>query len=475
MITEQQDLSRALASGVVETEAASLPTAVVASTRRRILDTIGVVIAGAGLGQGSRDLLAMVAAEGGAAESRVLGAGLRVPCRAAALVNGGVSHALDYDDVFSPARIHPDAVVVPAALAVAERRRGVSGAELVAAVALGDELGLRIGKAVFNAGEQSASGFPGRYWHPVLVPGYFAAAAAAGRLLDLSIDQLLDAFGIALYRAGGTLAYVKGARNLVAELYYGFPAEVGVMSALMAAHGVTGPKDAFDGEGGLFPAFYGNVYDRAALTEGFGREFELGIELKPWPAVRTSHVYIEAALRLAHEHDVRPDTIAEVLIRCGRLAMLASEPLEVRINPRTAIDAKFSIPFIVSVALTKRDVRIRDFSPEGLADPAVLAMARRIRVVHDPSLDGDQGFRGAGVVPGELEVLTTDGERHRARVEAGRGGPSNPLSDAELEAKFRDCCAHASRPMPAADVDRVIDLVGRLDTLDDVQPLLEVL
>lgn len=477
MNSPTEDLGRHLARELESFEADRLPGAVLEATKRRILDTIGIVVAGGGLGQGSRTLAALVEEEGGRPESRLLGTGLKVPCRAAALVNAGFAHALDYDDVFSPVRVHPDAITVPTALAVAEKVGGVPGRELVAAVALADDLAIRVGQAIFRAPAEGPDpmSWPGRSWHPTLIAGYVSATAVAGRLLGLDAEQLVHAFGITLYRTAGTLAYVRGARNLVAELYYGFPSEVGVMSALMAGRGVTGPTEPFEGEGGLFPAFFGDRYHRESLSVGFGTEFEAGIETKPWPAVRTSHVYIQASLRLVQENGLAADQVQEIVIHCGRLAQLACEPLALRIKPRTAIDAKFSIPFIVAVAIANRSVRIRDFLPTNLADPAVLALAERVRLQPDAALDGDDRFRGAGLVAAVVEVTTRTGARHSARVEFARGGPADPMSLEEVADKFRDCCQYAARQIPGAQVDRIVELVSRLEDVPDVAELMELL
>ena len=452
----------------------ALPTSVVDATKGAILDTIGVILAGSGLGQGSRELAAMVIEEGGAAESSILGTGVKVPSRAAALANGGFAHALDYDNVYSPVRVHPDAITVPAALALAESRLA-TGKDVIAAIALADELAIRLGQAIFRApGAAQAGGWPGRQWHPTLIAGYFSATVAAARVLRLDDERLLDALGITLYRTGGTLAYVKGARNLVAELYYGFPASVGVLSALMAARGITGPKEAFEDEGGLFPAFLGGDYDRESLTRGFGRDFELlGVETKPWPAVRTSHCYIQAALQVAEQ--VRSEDIQEITIRCGDLALLASEPLPLRRRPATAIDAKFSIPFVVSVALLRRKVVIADFLPQSLADPSVLALADRVIVKRDSGLNQGAAFRGAGMVRAVIEVRTRDGATHAAQVDYASGGPNAPMTTGQRRAKFEECAGYAAVAIRPADVDRIVELVSTLDAQDDLGELFRLL
>ncbi len=172
---------------------------------------------------------------------------------------------------------------------------------------------------------------------------------------------------------------------------------------------------------------------------------------------------------------MRSDDVEEITIHCGGLALLASEPLPLRRRPLTSIDAKFSIPFIVSVALAHHKVLLGDFLPKNLGDPAVLSLADRVRVRHDPRLDDGAGFRGAGMVKAVLEVKTRDGNTRTARVEYAHGGPDDPMSVDERRAKFEDCAAYSAVPIPAADIRRIIELVSTLEQQEDLRELFQLL
>lgn len=470
----QPDAALITAEAVTRLSYADLSPEVVALTKNSLLDTLGVTLAGAGLAEGSQLLANLVLEHGGKPEATILGLNKKVPAAQAALVNGAFAHALDYDDYLYGLAIHPSAVTVSAALAIAERlssassgslplssvapdsgfqtRSPISGSELITAIALGNEVAARIGLAMHRV--------PGSFaglWHPTLLAGYFSATASAGKLLRLTAEQLNHAFGLALYRAGGTIPFSSGPRGLVGELYYGFPAELGVMCALMAQRGITGPTASFEGPGGLVPAFLNGKYDRPSLVDGWGKLYEQGaiMTYKPWPSVRSSHAHIQTALELVTKHDLKPADIREVVLHCNAGTRRAAEPLAVRRRPQTAIDAKFSIPFAVAVALAQRSVTVRDFHPTNLTNPLLLSLADRITVAPDNLKSGAKGL---------LEIHTTSGQTHRASVEHLQGDPDLPMSQAAIESKFRDCVASAPRPFGA---DKLIAAIMTLERAQD--------
>lgn len=462
-----QQATRVIARGVATLTYEELPPRAVETVKQVVMDTLGAALAGSGLGQGAKSIVSLVEERGGKPESTIVGFGTKVPCSEAALANSALAHALDYDDVYGSIQSHLDAVTVPVALAVAERAGRVSGKELITAIALGDEVTTRLGMAIFKAPKGFAAA-----WHPGLLIAYFGATATAGRLLGLSEEAFLHAFGIALYRTGGTLAFLGGARNLVAEVYYGFPAQIGVMSALMARKGITGPLDALEGNGGLFPAFFNAQYDRGSLISGFGKDFHFtNVGLKAWPTVRTSHCYIQAALGIVSEKDVRLQDVDEIVLHCGPVAQAISEPLELRRRPATPIDARFSIPFGVAVAVANKGVTLRDFLPENMTNSRVLGLVDKVTIKPDPDLDSGEGGRGSGSPPAIVEIRTRDGTIHSKRVDVARGEPGIPLSHDELTAKFKECASYAARPLHADKVDRIIDLISTLETMPEISPL----
>jgi 2-methylcitrate dehydratase PrpD len=435
-----------------------LPAALVAVLKRIVLDTLGTTLAGSTLGTGCAELLAVVRAAGGTAESTLLGFDERVPAPMAALANGATCHALNYEDVY-PGGGHLGAVTFPAALAVAERRGDVSGREFLAALAAGAEIAARLQVAVRRADDGTSEAKP----QPTQMLGCFAAAASAARVLRLDADAMLSALGLALMQASGNRQPVVEGTPAKA-IYAAFPNQGGVHSALLSERGLRADCAVFEGEAGFFPTFYNNRYYRPALVEGLGEEFyTLQVGFKPWPTTNRAHPFIEAALELATSHP--SDAIDAVHIRGGNHIRTFCEPLATRQQPQTSVEAEDSIFFGVAKALVNRAVTLADFQPEGLRQPETLQLGARMRYSIDPQLGH------AGIV----EITTRSGERHACRVDKPLGDPAKPLSDTQLVAKFRDCAQHAANGLSPQTIDQVIALVEQLEHAPNVGALTALL
>jgi 2-methylcitrate dehydratase PrpD len=435
-----------------------LPDALVVVLKREVLDTLGTTLAGSTLGTGCAELLAVVRAAGGTPESTLLGFDERVPAPMAALANGATCHALNYEDVYQGGG-HLGAVTFPAALAVAERQGAVSGREFLAALAAGTEIAARLQAAVRRADDGTSEAKP----QPTQMLGCFAAAASAGRVLRLDADGLLSALGLALMQASGNRQVVVEGTPAKA-IYAAFPNQNGVLSALLAEQGLRAGCAIFEGEAGFFPTAYGNRYYRPALVEGLGEQYyTLDVGFKPWPTTNRAHPFIEAALELAARHPL--DAIEEVHVRGGNHIRTFCEPLAVRQQPRTSVEAEDSIFFGVAKALVNGAVTLADFQPDGLRQPETLALGPRMRYSIEPELGH------AGIV----EIVTRDGARYACRVDKPLGDPAKPLSDAQLVAKFRDCAQHAANRLPAQRIDQVIAFIEQLERAPNVAALTALL
>jgi 2-methylcitrate dehydratase PrpD len=442
-----------------------IPPKVTTLTTWALLDTLGVALAGSGLGEGCHEVVEFATAQAGLPEATVWANGIRVPAPGAALANGALARALDYDDLVERPPGHLAVCVVPAALAVAERAHApVSGKALLTAIVAGEELQCRLGAAV------AASQPPGVF--PVMLStqlfGYFSAAAASARLLHLSAEQTESALGLALMQASGTEELIiHSAASVGKAIYAGFSNQGGVQAALLAERGVTARGEILEGQAGLFAAYYGGRYSRAALTEGLGERFLSHDRLfKCWPGSAVTHPFLEAALELRHAHQLVPSRIADVLVRVGVWGRAMCEPAEARREPASAGIAKNSIPFVVAKALVNGGIELQDFEAPRLGQPEVLALAARIVHQFDPALGG-----GAGLEPGMVEIRLTDGSSHAARVDQARGHPDRPLSFDELVGKFRRNAGLARTPLKPDQVERIVERVHRLEALEDVRPL----
>jgi 2-methylcitrate dehydratase PrpD len=446
-----------------------LPAEIVLHTKLALLDTFGGALAASGLSDACDGVLAYAVTQTGQPGARIWPSGQRVAAGAAALANGMLARALDCDDIIENPQIHVSACVVPAALAIAEDRAvALSGRDLLAAVAIGSEIQCRLAAAM--GARQDPALFPVMLATQVF--GYFSGAAAAGRLLGLTVAQMHSAFGLAMMQAAGTEEMVVHAAQSVGKnIYTGFSSQGAVQSAQMAAHGVLAQGDALEGRAGLFTALFGGQYDPALLTDGLGEQFIAGQTcFKYWPGTLVSHAFIEAALQIRAEAALTADAIASVRARVGVWGRTFSEPLAMRRAPPSASAAMNSVPFIVSRALVQGTVGLGDFFLPARDDPATAALAAKFDFVFDAGL-----INPVGLEPGLLEITAKDGRVLRARVDQPKGHHTRPLSFDDMARKFRRLACLAAVPLPPERIERIIATIAALDTMPDVRDLTTLL
>lgn len=430
-----------------------LPEQARQTVREVTLDTLGVALAANTLGVGVPQLLAWARAAGGAPQASLIGLPDALPAAAAAMVNGGMAHALNFDDTTAVGSGHLGPVTLPAALAAAELRGGASGKDFIASLAAGMELMSRIGAALAGGGGPFTEAKP----QPTQMPGCFAAAMSAARALGFTPQQSHSALGLAFMQASGGRQPVLEGRPAKA-IYAAFSCQAGMMSALLAREGLLGDCDAFEGEAGFFPTYYGGAFDRAAMSEGLGEQwFLLNVGLKPWPTTGVAHVFIEAAANIHVSHAPAPSAIERVVVRGEPHIRTFCEPLEIRRNPRSPVEAEDSVIFAAARALVTGGVALADLQPtaEGLFEESALRVANRVEYEVDESL-GKSGV---------VEVALTNGETISERVDAPRGHRDNPLTDDQRRRKFLECAAHAGT---ALDDQAMADIIAAVENLDDL-------
>lgn len=451
--------SLAIARHVLATTYDDLPAAAVDAAKRSLLDAVGVTLAASTLGEASAPFAEIARESESDRGGTVIGFGFRAAPGLAAFANGAMAHALDYEDTFDPALVHPNAAVVPAALAVAEAAGGVSGRELIAAVAVGADLTCRIGLTI--GGHDDAD------FSPRFMCGAFGAAAAAGKLLGLDEDALVHAFALSTFQVSfpaEAMAYAASHMRGVRDAY---GAQAGVVAAQLAQRGVKAFDQPFEGRHGWFAAYTGDAANVERVLDGLGRDF-MGAEVsfKPWPSCRGTHAYIEAALDLIEAHGIDADGIDGARTVVSPFFANLCEPAARRQRPSTAIDAKFSIPFTVATALRHRGVGLDAFSPEALADQDVLALAARIDHAVEPSWTTEEATRGV------LELRTRDGREFTRAIDAPLGHPDNPMSLEAIRRKFADCACYARTPVAPEQAARIAAAIEALENVNDVATLL---
>jgi 2-methylcitrate dehydratase PrpD len=448
-----------LAEHVCRTCFVDLPASAVVATKRDILDTLGAAIGGSGA-PGIATLAGLTRRWGGAPESTLWVLGGRFPAPQAALVNAAMGHALDFDDTFDRAgNIHPGIATLAAALAAAELDKNISGRDVLLAVTLGLDV----------AGRLALAATVDRGWHRTAAIGIFGAVAAAGKILGLPVEHMRHAFGIAYSQAAGNRqCIVDGA--LTKRLQAGQAASSGVLAALLAGEGFTGAHGVFAGRYGFFPMYQPDGYDLEAITDGLGTAFR-GEELsfKPYPCGRGLHAILDAALALYQTLELGTAAagagIADVLVTTDA-ATYAEQlaPGTTKHRPTQVVEAQFSIPFLVAAALVRGRVGIGEVAV--VNDAQVLALAARIQGTARP--DAPKGWA-------MLTVRRSDGRQAVRETTAPSGSPTHPLSTAQLEAKFRDCAAHAVRPLSEPVVTGLLTGVQHLEDMPAITALVQLL
>ncbi|WP_188054156.1 MmgE/PrpD family protein [Sphingosinithalassobacter sp. CS137] len=449
-------LSETLCRHIAETPFSALSPATVAATRRVLLDATGVTLAASGASPDIQPFVRIASA--GPGPSAILGTGKRVQPAFAALANGAMAHALDFEDAFDPAPSHPNASMVPAALALAQAHR-TDGETLLTALAIGCDLVCRMALSLRQTMEESG-------WYPPPILGAFGAAAACARVLGLDWRRTRDALSLILCQTTmpGEIKY--SGDTVIRAVREAFPAQAAVLAAQLAREGVAGFDAPLEGKGGFFRLYVDGHYDPAVLTEGLGTRF-YGEQLsfKPWPACRGTHAFIELAGAMAAEHGSDWRDIESIVAHTDPVHRMLCEPLERKAAPAVAIDAKFSIPFTIATRLVRGRVTLDDFDAAALADPEVRALAARIVPREDPAFGWRLGSGGA------LTITMRSGERFHREVRDALGCPDRPLSDAQLVEKFVDCAGRAERPCGRDEALALADAILTSDTCDDIGAL----
>lgn len=462
------DAAYSLAKYLADISYDDLPADIVEHTKKQVLDILGVALGGSAQ-PGVKELAEIVVDWAGKPESTIFCYGKKIPAPDAAQVNASMGHALDYDDT-GDGPTHPSVVIVPAALAVVERRGGVSGKEFITAVALGVDMMGRLGQA-FRSGKktESVAGHPGAGWHLTSLYGYLAAAGVAGRLLGLDAEGVQNAIGIAYHQcAGNGQCVTEGA--LTKRMGPGFAARGGIVAALMAEKGITGAKESLEGEVGLFNLYHRGEYDPRPLTAGLGKRWtNLNVAMKPYPCCKGTHAYVALALNMAGQYQIKPEDIMRITVFNDDDKYFLVHPLEKRSRPETPVDSQFSIPWAVAAVFARGRAGIGEFAEEAIKSADILSLSTKVHVAVDKNV-GEHHNRAA-----RIELLTKEGRLLVGELQAAEDNIAVPLPFADYERKFRDCAAYAVRPRSKKQADKIVSLVKNLDKVADVRELIDPL
>ena len=378
----------------------------------------------------------------------------------ACLANSTSGHGPELDDTSNDAVLHVGVIVIPVALALAEKLK-LGGREMLAAIAAGYDVHIKTGKAA-NPETHLARGL-----HPTATCGMFGATMTASKMMNLTVEQTANALGIVgSFVAGNLECYSDG--SLTKRLQPGLASSSGLTAAALASKGYTGPKSIFEGPRGFFHAYCDNPKPEELIR---GERFEIeSISFKPHACCRFNQTPIDAALDICLKHDVRPENIQSIQIDLSKTGYnIVGQPAEVKFNPQTVVDAQFSAPYGVAIACLERKAFLEEHSEAAIRRQDVRDLLKKITTRHDPECD--RFFPEAW--PARVTITVEDGRKYTSEVKYAKGDPQSPLSWEELLAKFNALVP--SSVLSEARKQSLIDAVTSIEEIKNMNELTTLL
>ena len=463
--TKASPVTDYVAGFVTSTRAADIPKDVAHLGKRSVLDGIGLALAGAAsecghIAQKYLHQLGIDTTKG----STVIGTHQRLPARFAAFANGLAIHADDYDDTqlaVAKDRVyglltHPTAPALPPVLALAERDRR-SGADLMLAYQVGVEVECKVAEAILPRHYQTG-------FHSTATCGSIGAAAGASKLLGLDREATRRALSLGATQAGGLR---ENFGTMTKPFHAGRAAENGVVAAEIAALGFTASPNGLEADRGFFRAA-GGGYSAEMIEGKLGDPWTFhfpGVSIKPHPSGSLTHPGMGAMLELIVKHDVRPQQVKRVTVGTNHNMPNAL----IHHRPRNELQAKFSMEFCMAILILERKAGLQQFTDEVVNRPDVQAMIAKVDFGVNPEAEA-AGFDKMTTI---IEVELADGKVLQTRADFGKGSPANPMSDAELSDKFRECAAWGG--LDRDRIEQVLTVIWKIEELKDVNELTQLL
>ena len=439
--------TKQLVEFVLDTTYEDIPSEAVRLCKRHFLDCTGSCLAAINEKPGKimYDYIKGLQSEHGA---RVIGFGLQTSIDNAAFANGILSHVISFDDS-GPS--HPSVTIVPPLYALGETLR-LGGKEILTAQVLAYEVFQKLNLVTKDAWEMRVRG-----WHPTGFFGAVTSALISAKLLKLTLEQSLNAVGIAASMGGGLSQNIG---NMTMAMHAGNASRNGIIAAKLAKTGFTGDQDILEGRFGLMNALSGgDNYDIEALVSNLGNPYSVirpGINLKPYPNCWAHHRVYDSMLYLVKQHDLKPENVAS--IRCD---LQPGKPTYRYLQPKTDLEAKYSLGYGIAMCLIDRKLGIEQYFPERIMDRKTLDVISRI--VHVPQTDDSEKHR--------VTVQLVDGSEYSHSVPYSKGvAILDPLSDEEVWQKYRYC---ARRVLPDSKIERSLELIRSMEQVNDITEIMD--
>ncbi|HXZ34228.1 MAG TPA: MmgE/PrpD family protein, partial [Terriglobales bacterium] len=425
--------------------------------KRFLLDSVGCALGG----YQQHDVkiaLEVLDETAGRGPSTVIGTGKRIDPVSASLANALMIRCMDYNDIYWKQDPSHPSDIFPAALACCERARG-DGKDLIVGLVLGHEFEMRFCEVAFP-------GIRERGWHHGTLTA-FVSPIVAGRALHLGWEQIQHAVGISASRHATLGAVTAGKLTMMKNTVDPMATQSGVLAALMAEKGYTGPQHVLDGKEGLTHCL-GPEWRLNILTEGLGESWRITqCGMKAFPTEALTHTPISAVLDLVKSNDLKPERVTKIQIRSlARAADILSDPS--KYDPRTKETADHSLPYVIAAALVDRQVTPAQFTMKKIMDPVIRAQLKKVEVVADPEIE--KVFPALQRVI--VNILTSNGSNYSRQLDYPKGDPRNPLTDAEIEEKF---AALSDGVLSAGAQRKLKDAISNLEKVDSVSKLMALM
>lgn len=442
----------------------NIPSPVIEVQKHVMIDSLSVMNAAVGSVPDCQPFARYAKALSQKGNATILGSEEKATAPLAALANGALSHALDFEDSHDTAFVHSNAVTIPAVLAIAETLPHVTGKEVLAALVLGSEITCRLALGLNE--DLLPYG-----WYMPPVHGSIGAVFAAAKIMKLTADQLLDAISLDMNQYTCSGEVVNSQQSVMRLVRDGFAAHAAVTSCLLAKAGVRARfEHPFEGNKGYYMAYARGNYTPEMVTGNLGKVWESGnVSFKPWPCCRATHTTITGLIELAEESGWDPGNVAEIHVRVSEMLRMVLEEREVKYHPRTVMNAKMSIPFAAALLFTDHDITLDGFRPERLTDPDIQAIAEKVtyEIVPVHSRQNAQAV--------EITLILKDGTRLQKLSEHALGSLERPMNQEDIYRKYCACIAYSQNDHVKKNKDKLFHSLGRLEQCADFREVMNLL
>lgn len=461
-------LEEKLVDKVISINYDDLPSEVVMSCKKSIVDLLGVAIAGSTTPV-VKKLFEVVSQWQGKPESRIFLHNTTVPAHDAVFVNATMARALDFNQYHFSTGTQPPPTMVTIALAAAELCGKVNGRDFINAVTIGSEVMCRMRMVPDYC--SGLSGWVGD------VCGIFGGAITAGKLMGLNSEQMFNALGLAYSQSAGN---VQGVRDVgggaTLSLQQGLSARAAMLSAILGKNGLGTSKRFLEAKAGFYEVYYREIpHDLKRLLDGFGQRYEvMNLAVKAYPSCGYTLCPIENVLDIIQKNNLSSQEIDKVVLRVGQAAYNnVCHPHEIKSRPKTVGDAMFSIPYTIGSAIFRGDVFLEDFSSDAIKDAERLKEVDKVECLLDSDVESEASKLSLRLSLNVAEVFTKDGKNHSQKMLHAKGFPQKPMTFEECAKKAKRCAQFAG--FGEDKMDRLVGLISKLEQLDDVSVIMELL